>query len=171
MAMFTRGTIGDIFMVRLEPNEDILKALQRVAKEADIETGLIVSITGGLTKARVQRMDKVGRPEDVKVNVIDVEGPMGITGSGIIGQVKETSQRLKGRGYNAGDPYIHAHITLTNAETTICGHLMEGCLVRSLHPISHFIVVIAKLDKMQLNLKVQSLGTSHETVYHELLQF
>ena len=55
--------------------------------------------------------------------------------------------------YVDGEPYVHVHVTVTTPTETICGHLMEGCTVRSLHPTSHFTIMVAEIDGVALNLR------------------
>ncbi|MGV6871317.1 PCC domain-containing protein [Pseudochelatococcus sp. B33] len=149
------GTIDSVVYVRLGPQADLYKELKRACVENDIKTGVVMTITGGLERARLQLLTtgkvKTGTPE-----IVEFEGPFEASGHGLIGRMAQGDSGGIFAGEEAGSPYIHVHLTVTvgsgDQTRTVCGHLMEGCTVRSNHPISHFTVVLAKVGGMHLNL-------------------
>jgi predicted DNA-binding protein with PD1-like motif len=169
------GQLGKIFLARIEPGGDLLNEIRSVVKDVGIETGLIMDCTGSLTKARLQKFQTIGKPEETSVGIIEVEGPLEASGHGIIGLTRGSGGL---GGYVDGEPYIHMHLTVTSAEETLCGHLMEGTIIRSLHPISHFTVVIASIDHARLTLVVNKKNDIRNAegkfiaggVYHELTE-
>lgn len=173
MAYHVAGKIGEIVLARFEPGEDLLLGLRSVIKERGIRTGVILDITGSLLRARLQKFERTGAVEKAPVVAVDVEGPMEASGHGIIGLTRGSGGL---GGYIDGEPYIHAHITVTSAKETICGHLMEGTIVRSHREKSHFTVVLASFDEVLLTLVVERETEVRDEqgriisggVYHEL---
>jgi predicted DNA-binding protein with PD1-like motif len=134
------GNLGEIILARFKPNEDLYLGLQEVAREYNIRTGVIMTITGGLTVANIGYMDRSGPMEEIMMESHVHHGPFEASGHGMIGVDED------------GEPYVHVHITLTCGDLTVCGHLHEGCLVRSLLPTSHFTVFIVKVEGAELQL-------------------
>ncbi len=149
------GKIESVVYARLEPRADLYRELKRVCIENDIQTGVIMTITGGLERARLQLLTtekvKTGHPE-----VIEYEGPFEASGTGLIGRIRQSNSGGIFEGEEKDSPYIHVHLTVTVGSgpttRTVCGHLMEGCIVRSNHPVSHFTVVLGKVSGVQLDL-------------------
>ena len=68
---------------------------------------------------------------------------MECSGVGIIGQTLETFDGGdSGVVHRAGEPYLHIHVTITVGGGTFMGHLIEGCIVRSLTRQSHFTIAL-----------------------------
>ena len=69
---------------------------------------------------------------------------------------------------------MHLTVTVGSGQDvkTYCGHLVEGCIVRSHHSISHFTVVLAKVAGVQLDLVADRSaarpGYADGLRYHEL---
>ncbi|MBI2910270.1 MAG: DNA-binding protein [Chloroflexi bacterium] len=147
MAYHLGGKMGEIVLARFEPGEDLLLGLRSVIKERGIRTGVILDCTGSLVRARLQKFLKTGAIDRTPVGIVEIEGPLEASGHGLIGQTRGAG----GLGeYVDGEPYIHAHITVTSSEGTFCGHLMPGTIVRSNREISHFTVVLASFDGVVL---------------------
>jgi hypothetical protein len=105
-----------------------------------------------------------------------MEGPLEVSGHGLIGEgwapgVEPPDPR--GFFYASfkahGDPYFHIHIVGTNAERTICGHLLEGSQTLG-RPggVSNFTVVIAKVSGVRLRAIWEKNGEEPTTFRHEL---
>lgn len=62
------------------------------------------------------------------------------------------------------------HLTVTTPTETICGHLMEGCTVRSHHSLSHFTIMVAEIEGVALNMRFDEAKEGKGAVYHELLR-
>ncbi|MBW3624847.1 MAG: DNA-binding protein [Armatimonadetes bacterium] len=102
---------GRIVMVRLESHEDVLIALRQAVEESGIRNGVILSGIGSLSRYHVHVVKTTNLPPG------DVfwgeEGPYDILNvNGLI---------LDGR--------VHAHLTLSNTEHALGGHMEEGCRV------------------------------------------
>ncbi|MBI3965377.1 MAG: DNA-binding protein [Chloroflexi bacterium] len=132
------GELGEVILARFEPNEDLYLGLKAVAEKHKIRTGVILTITGGITVANLGYFSRSGPVEETKMDYHELTGPFEASGHGMIG-LKED-----------GEPYLHVHLTVTCGDTTVCGHLHEGCIVRSLIPTSHFTVFIAKITGAEL---------------------
>ncbi len=151
------GKIESVIYARLDPHADLYREIKKICKEHGVRTGVVMTITGALEKARLQLMDtsqvKTGTPE-----VLELTGPFEASGHGIIGRMRESNSGGIFNGEEGGSAYIHIHLTLTVGSgenvKTYCGHLMEGCTVRSNHAISHFTIVIGKVSGVQLDLAV-----------------
>ncbi len=159
------GKLTEVIYVRLDKDQDLLAAIQQAAKEHDIKTGVVIDITGSLNKARVQRFPPGGQSEKVRIEVIDVEGPIEATGHGIIGMTKGSG----GIGeYKDGEPYVHVHVVLTALDGTICGHLMPGTTVRSHLDVSHFTVILGKCEGVELTAAFRQTADGKGRIYHDL---
>jgi predicted DNA-binding protein with PD1-like motif len=151
------GKMDSVIYARLEPHADLYRELKRLCKEHDIRTGVVMTVTGALEKARLQLMDtslaKTGTPK-----VVELTGPFEASGHGIVGRFREGDSGGIFNGEEAGSAYLHVHLTVTlgfgEDAKTYCGHLMEGCTVRSNHPVSHFTIVLGKVAGVQLDLAV-----------------
>ncbi len=148
MVSAVSGRLNEIIFARFDPGEDLRQGLIKVIKEKSIVSGVVLSVTGALERAVLQHFPEVGDPS-TPISIIEVPGPLEVSGHGIIGQVeapKFGTQPFDWEGYVHGEPYIHLHLTVTSAKETICGHLMDGCPVRSRHPVSHFTVAIGRIE-------------------------
>ena len=175
MASTISGKLGEIIFARLDPKEDLRQGLLRVIKEQDIKSGVILSITGALEKARVHRFLEVGLPT-VQVGIHDVPGPMEASGHGIIGRFGapdfDEAPVLFGEAMGHGEPYLHVHLTLASAKETVCGHLLDGTIIRSNYPTSHFTVIIARIEGAMLKMMVSPGEEPGKIdIGHELVPF
>ncbi len=98
-------------LVRFDPQEDILIALREAVREHGLKNAMIVSGVGSLSSYRVHVVETTNMPPG---NIFfDDDGPFDIlaaTGLVVDGQ-------------------LHAHISFSNAEKAMGGHLEEGCVV------------------------------------------
>lgn len=173
MATTVSGRMSEIIFARFEPHEDLRQGLIRIIKEKDIKSGIVLSITGALEKATLEHASAVGEPT-IPLEIIQVQGPLEISGHGIIGQVEapEFGDSVFGLGneFIHGDPYLHVHLTVTSAKETICGHLLDGCTVRSNHPVSHFTIILGRIEGGMVKMvgkrghKPGSVNLAHELV-------
>ena len=159
--VIAHAKITDIIYAQLPPDGDLYNEIMEIARRENIKTGFIINIVGGLRKARlsmpVQTTDTNSQP-----GVREFEGLMECSGIGTIGQSLDTydSEGKSGIIYRAGEPNLHIHMTITIAGETYMGHLLEGCLVRSLHRQSHFTIMLAKTDGATLNFRVSKETTA-----------
>ena len=169
-----RARITDVIYAQLSQEEDLHDAIVDICKRENIKTGMVLNIVGGLKKARLSMPVKptaADSPPGVREwdNAI-----MECSGFGIIGQTLETFDGGdSGVIHRAGEPYLHVHVTITVSGQTFMGHLIEGCIVRSLHSQSHFTIVLAKVEGAMLNCLCSKEKTErypNGVPIHELLQ-
>jgi predicted DNA-binding protein with PD1-like motif len=160
MRKLATGRLGRVIYAHLAPGEDVYKAVIEIARDEQISTGLVLDITGGASQLRLtlpkapREAGEGNRPPEV----IEVQGLAEVMGSGIIGQVQEDFTSKDGHvHYAKGDPYAHIHVSATASDgKTYTGHLVEGTLVRSVIPESHFTIALAEVEGVQLDLMVKS---------------
>jgi predicted DNA-binding protein with PD1-like motif len=164
--------IGRVITTRLGPHDDLLVAIRDIVRRHQIQAGVVLSITGAVTKAVLQKFVDGQQ----SIGVVELDGPMEVSGHGIVGWVRAPGRGQEPFGvgrYVDGEPYVHVHLTVTSASTTLCGHLMEGCIVRSRHSSSHFTIMVAEIEaaalEMRLDENLESGGKGFG-VYHELRQ-
>jgi predicted DNA-binding protein with PD1-like motif len=173
MVTTVSGRISEIIFARFEPHEDLRQGLIRIIQEKGIKSGIVLSITGALEKATLQHPSGVGEPT-IPLKIIQVQGPLEVSGHGIIGQIEapEFDDPVLGLGedFLHGAPYLHVHLTVTSAKETICGHLLDGCTVRSNYPVSHFTIILGRIEGAVLKMackhgnKPRPLIVAHELV-------
>jgi predicted DNA-binding protein with PD1-like motif len=105
------STLRRLIAVRLDPGEDLLLALRRAARESGIGHGLVLTGIGSLSRYRVHVVQTTDLPPgDV---FFEDEGPYDI--------LQLTGYVLDGR--------VHAHLTVSNTQKAVGGHLEGGCRV------------------------------------------
>jgi hypothetical protein len=119
-----------------------------------LHSGTILTITGGLSRIRLSM------PTGHEAGVGDApgfkefEGPAEAQGNGYFGWTTDTYVNEKsGIVHRAGEPFLQCHMTVNAGDGTHLGHLIEGCKVRSLHPKSHFIAILAEAVGVELTLR------------------
>ena len=159
------GKLSELIYVRLDKDQDLLEGIKQACRDHDIKTGVVIDITGGLTKARLQKFPNKVHSEKVRIGVIEMEGPLEATGHGIIGMTRGSG----GIGeYKDGEPYVHVHMVVSSADETLCGHLMPGTFVRSHLGISHFTIILAKAEGVALAAAFQETADGKGRIYHDL---
>ena len=110
--MITQVTnVSRLLMVRLNPDDDLVESLRAVVEQNGIRNGVIVNGIGSLNRYRVHVVDKPSLP--TRDAFFEGEGPYDI--------LSLTGLVLGGR--------VHAHLTFSNTEHAMGGHLEEGCRV------------------------------------------
>lgn len=110
--MHTQATqIGRLVMLRLNPEDDVLQSIRAGVEQNGIRSGVILSGIGSLSRYHVHVVDKPELP--TRDAFFGAEGPFDI--------LSVTGLIIEGR--------VHAHITLSNTERAVGGHLEEGCRV------------------------------------------
>lgn len=108
-----RSAVGEIIVVRINSNEDILLALREAVAERQIKHALILGAMGSVKRYHVHVVETPDLPP--KDAFIKGEEPLDILSmNGVI---------MNGR--------VHAHISFSGLKTTMGGHLEEGCQVLS----------------------------------------
>jgi predicted DNA-binding protein with PD1-like motif len=171
MRTIATGRMGRVVYARLAPGDDLYKAIIEIAQQEQIKTGLVLDITGAATNLRVS-LPKDATDGTRPPKVLEVEGLAEIMGSGIIGQVKGDFLSADGEvRYTKNEPYAHIHVSATVNGQTYTGHLVEGTLVRSVIPQSHFTIALAEVEGVDFFLNVDETSSQDYPAgvpYHEL---
>lgn len=179
------GKIEEVVYARLEPGEDLLRALWDICAQKDIKTGILLDATGSMQRVKVMRYPH----EPVKglrgIDYVDIRGPLEVSAHGIIGMGWVPDESVKpdpiwtragATGFGAagfvghGDPYFHVHITVSSSSQTVCGHLMEGSPIdevvhnRRNDVPTHFSVAIAKVSGLVMRATFEKNAYYHDIV-------
>jgi uncharacterized protein len=107
--------------LRLDPGEDVLLSLRAAVKEQRIENAAILSGVGSLDRYHFHVVQTTNMPPGN--SFVQGEGPFDIlTVTGLV-----------------VDGEVHAHVTFSNTELAMGGHLEEGCRV-----LTFAVVVMAE---------------------------
>jgi predicted DNA-binding protein with PD1-like motif len=163
------GTLGRVMMIRLKPREDILLRIYQAIREHKMKAGVILSITGAVTEAVLMHPVEGQKA----AGVVKLEGNIEVSGTGVFGWTVAPGHKGPfGTGrYVDGEPYVHVHLAVTSTKETLCGHMLEGCLARSNHDVSHFTIIMAEALGMALEMRLNEAGEKVARgwgVYHEL---
>jgi hypothetical protein len=128
-----------VVIVGLKRGEDIFQSLEKVAREANVPNGVVMSGIGSLTKAYIHTVDSNDYPP--KEQYINLEGPLEVVQfGGIIASYAP-----------------HVHISLWDKHHNFYGgHLHEGCEILALSEIS-----ILRLPELELARKPDASGIYH----------
>ncbi|HEU0164250.1 MAG TPA: PPC domain-containing DNA-binding protein [Thermomicrobiales bacterium] len=111
MANVQNAEIGRTLLIRLDPGEDLLGGLREAVTASGVRQGVFVTGVGSLTSYHLHVVETTNLPPG---NVFWKEsGPFDI--------VAVTGAVLGGR--------VHAHLTVSNDERVMGGHLEPGCNV------------------------------------------
>jgi len=100
-----------VVMVRLDPGQDLLLGLRQAVEETGIGHGAILAGVGSLSAYHFHVVSTAAMPPENAF--VRGEGPFDI--------LTVTGAILDGR--------VHAHVTFSNTEIAMGGHLEEGCTV------------------------------------------
>ena len=158
--VIARATMGEVIWAQLDAHGDLYDEIIEICKRENIRSGVVLNIVGGLHKARLS-LPLHSTGFDSQPGILELEGMMEAQGIGTIGYTVDSydSSTQSGIVYEAGEPNLHIHMTITHEGKSYMGHLLQGCLVRSLHPKSHFTIVLAKTPGAQLNFRVSEEKT------------
>lgn len=169
-----KARMGEIIWAQLDADGDLYDEIMEICRRENIRTGIVLNIVGGLRRARLSMPVNATDPE-APPGVLELEGMMECSGVGIIGRTVEgyDAERVTGIYYEADTTNLHIHLTVTQAGRTYMGHLIKGCVVRSLHPKSHFTIVLARTEGALFNFRVSKEVTEkypNGIPLHELVQ-
>jgi len=119
--------LSRLFIVRLDSGEDVLLGIRAAVDEAGIRHALILSGVGSISRYHVHVVKTTNVPP----------GDVFFQGEGPYDILSITGMVMDGR--------VHAHITLSNTEKAMGGHLEEGCRI-----LSFGVVMLAQTDGMDL---------------------
>ncbi len=110
--MLTQTSVPSrIIMVRLNPHEDVIGALEAAVAAEGITNAAILSGAGSLSAYNVHVVETTNLPP----------GDVFFEGDGAYDILTLTGIIMNGR--------VHAHITFSNTEKAMGGHLEPGCTV------------------------------------------
>ena len=110
--MQTQTFIANRFIaLRLDPGEDVLQALRDAVEEHGVRNAFILSGVGSLDRYHYHVVKTTNMPP----------GNVFVSGEGPFDIVTVTGAVVDGT--------VHAHITFSNTEQAMGGHLEEGCRV------------------------------------------
>ena len=118
MEVFPGGRLGEVIALRLDQGEDVLGAIEALAKEQDLHTGIVLSGIGTLDQACLHHITHTGYPSIDQF--VQYEGPI---------------ELLSVQGLIA-DYTPHLHTCISIREQTYMGHLEPGCRVLYLAEIA-----------------------------------
>lgn len=133
MEVFRGGKVEEVIAVRLDPGDVVYECVERIAKEENIQTGVIVSGIGTFDKARWHSISTTDFPP--KNKLFEMEGPIEVSGiSGIIADYKP-----------------HLHFTCANYDNkqVVAAHLEPGCKTLYLTEL-----LIVKLNNLNLTRRL-----------------
>ena len=172
--VIAKATMKEVIWAQLDADGDLYEEIMEICRRENIETGVVLNIVGGLRKARLS-LPVNATDFEAPPGVIELEGMMECSGVGIIGRTVDTydSEKVTGIYYEKDTPNLHIHLTVTHAGRTYMGHLIKGCVVRSLHEKSHFTIVLARTEGALFNFGVSKEVTQtypRGIPVHELVQ-
>ena len=103
--------VGQLIAIRLDPGEDVLLSIRAAVQEHGINSAVLISGVGSLDRYHVHVVRTTTMPP----------GNTFVRGEGPFDILTVTGAVIDGR--------VHAHITFSNAEQAMGGHLEEGCRV------------------------------------------
>jgi predicted DNA-binding protein with PD1-like motif len=109
--MVSDGRPDRLVLARLNPGDDLLLSLRDAVREQKIQSGVILNGIGSLSRYRVHVVKTTNLPPGD--TFLEGEGPFDI--------LNVTGFILDGR--------VHAHVTFSNTEKAMGGHLEEGCRI------------------------------------------
>ena len=113
MATMKQVDRGQVLIGKLEHGSDLLAEIAALCRDAGIRLGRVQAI-GAVRKARLAYYDQQGRT----YTFIELDEPLEILNLAGNVSIKD------------GQPMVHAHVTLANAQgKTFGGHLAEGTTV------------------------------------------
>src|SRR5213595_1384645 len=101
--------VSRLIVARLNPGDDLLRSLTEVVQQNRIQSGVILNGIGSLSRYHVHVVKTTQLPPGD--TYFEGEGPFDI--------LNVTGFILDGR--------VHAHLTFSNTEKAMGGHLEEGC--------------------------------------------
>jgi predicted DNA-binding protein with PD1-like motif len=130
---YYEGKETNLVFVVLEPGDLLLESICKVAKQANIHTGILLTGIGSLSKARIHTVLTNINP--VKELYLDLEGPLEVTNfNGLIANYEP-----------------HVHITMSDPHMKFHGgHLEPGCVILTLAEFSIQRVTDQRLHRRQM---------------------
>ena len=109
----SEGTMGRVFVIRLEDNDAIPDCIEQFARENHINMGQ-VTIIGGIHKGEIVSGPRYSDRMPPEPMLIPVDGAHEVVGVGFIAPNEQ------------GDPVLHLHAATGRAGKTVTGCLRSG---------------------------------------------
>ncbi|HWQ76727.1 MAG TPA: DUF296 domain-containing protein [Syntrophomonas sp.] len=178
------GQINELIFARMEPGEDLLKAIWDISARYEIKAGWIVEGSGMLKNVIFQRFPHNFKTCKIPIDLYNLDGPMLCNISGIIGTMRnsggdasvlsvpyckgviEEEMDLFAMSTSQGfdTPYVHCHFDVSTKDTTVMGHLMPGTIVAEANTPgdpTEFTLVIAKMNSVDFGTAFRPDGFGH----------
>jgi predicted DNA-binding protein with PD1-like motif len=164
MPITSVGQFGRVGFGIVEPGEDVYRSIQTAIEREGMKNGVILSITGGLAHTRLSMPIEADALE-VPPKIFEKDTNSEATGNGYFFEAMDTyDESASGVIYEKGRIVLHVHMTISGFgenRHAHCGHLIDGCQVRSVHPKSHFAFVFAEVLGPRLTFHVSEETTEH----------
>ena len=107
--VIVKAKIGEVIWAQLDADGDLYDEIMEICRREKIESGVVLSIVGGLRKARLS-MPLSGADPDAPPGVFELSGMMECSGLGTIGRTIDTYEfreyhRNHLRGWSAKSSY------------------------------------------------------------------
>lgn len=169
------GSLGRVAYLHLEPAEDVLAGITQAIEDLGMTVGVVLAVTGAVSHTRLSVAVDANAAVEDPPGFVEYVGTAEVDGCGYFGRTQDSwNSETSQINYESGRPFVHVHMTSALADRTVAGHLIEGCKVRSVHPSSHFIVVIAEVLGVDLAYRRGSEaipGYPMGAPFYELRQF
>ncbi|MDN5347782.1 MAG: uncharacterized protein PWP65_1346 [Clostridia bacterium] len=146
------GKLGRVIVGRFRPGDDLLNALENLAREAGLTSGIILSGVASLRKAVLRNpkgfLTEFPITEEYRY-AAEIEGPLELTN--LTGNIATGAD---------GRVIVHAHATVSAGEkggAAWGGHLLPGCIIYTTAE-----VVLAGLEGMKLCRREDDLTKGEE---------
>jgi predicted DNA-binding protein with PD1-like motif len=121
------AAVHRLLVARLNPGDDLLRSLAELVRQNEIRSGVILNGIGSLSRYHVHVVKTTNLPPGD--TFFEGEGPFDI--------LNVTGFILDGR--------VHAHLTFSNTEKAMGGHLEEGCRI-----LTFAVVTLAETPEASL---------------------
>lgn len=122
------ATISRVILIRADPHDDLLDALEQAVKHHGIQNGAFISGAGSVSRYHFHVVSSADLPPENAF--VKGEGPYDI--------LTITGCVLGGR--------VHAHVTLSDDKVAMGGHLEPGCEV-----LTFAMVALAEMPEHDLS--------------------
>src|SRR3974377_483239 len=125
--VIAKARIGEVIWAQLDPDGDLYDEIMEICRREKIESGVVLSIVGGIRKARLSMPVSETDPE-APPGILELSGMKECSGFGTIGRTIDTydSEDVTGIKYEAGTPNLHILVPVRTPEKTYWGQLIEG---------------------------------------------
>lgn len=139
-----KGNYKNIYAVRFEPGEDVMKGLYEICEKYNIKNGVIISAVGSLDGATFMDPAPIPGKEDLYAYGDPIELPAPVELISLDGIICTGE---------AGDTQLHVHCALSDQNGNgYGGHFTEGNIV-----LNTAEIVIGEIDGILMSRKIDPL--------------